>query len=119
MSILLETPVPETGRLSVHVDADVQINISAVEAQRRVTRYVHDKISSQMHGESPTLILGQRAYWRTPIHLTFPSIGDAGPVGSIDVDVETGEANFAQSVIQEIERHAEDLARRVTSPATR
>lgn len=119
MSILLETPVPETGRLSVHVDTDVQINISAVEAQRRVTRYVHDKISSQMHGELPTLILNQRAYWRTPVHLTFPSIGDAGVVGSIDVDVETGEANLAESVIQEIERHAEDLARRVASPATR
>lgn len=119
MTILLETPVPETGRLSVHVDADIQINISAIEAQRRVTQYVHAKISSQMHGKSPTLILGQRAYWRTPVHLTFPSIGDAGTVGTIDVDVETGEATTTESVVQEIERHAEELARRIASPATR
>ena len=117
MTILLETPVPETGRLSVHVHTDVQINVSAVEAQRRVTQFVHRKISSQMHGETPTLMLGERVCWRVPVHLTFPSIGDAGSVGMIEVDVETGEANLAEPVIQDIERHAEDLARRI-APAT-
>lgn len=119
MTILLETSVPETGHLSVRVHADVQINIAATEAQRRATQVVHRRISSQMHGETPILALGQRAYWRVPIHLTFPSLGDVGRVGAIDVDVETGEVNATESVIQEIERHAEDLARRVASPAAR
>ena len=72
MIILLEPAVPETVRLSVHIHADVQINISAAEAQRRVTQFVFHKISSQMYGETPTLILGQRVYWRTPVHPTFP-----------------------------------------------
>jgi hypothetical protein len=119
MTILLEAPVPDTGRLSVHIHADMQINVSAAEAQRRVTQYVHRKISSQMHGELPTLILGERACWRTPIQLTFPALGNAGVVGTIDVDVETGEAQTTAAVIEEIERNAEDLARRVTSPAAR
>jgi hypothetical protein len=115
MTILLDTPVPETGHLSVRVHADVQISISAVEAQRRVTQYVHQKISSQMHGGPPALILSQRVCWRVPVHLTFPSVGDAGSVGNIDVDVETGEPLITPAVVEEIERHAEDLARRITS----
>lgn len=119
MTILLESPVPEVGRLSVHIHADVQINIAAVEAQRRVTQFVHQRISSQMHGETPTLILSQRTYWRVPVHLTFPSVGNAGQIGTIDVDVETGETNTTDSLIQDIERNAEDTARRLSPAATR
>ncbi len=117
MTILLDIPVPETGRLSVHIHADVQINTSAVDAQRRVTRYVHGRISSQMHGGSPALILSQRVYWRVPVHLTFPSLGDAGVVGAVDVDVETGEILITPVLVEEIEHHAEDLARRA-APAS-
>lgn len=118
MTILLETPVPEIGRLSVHIHADVQINVSAVDAQQRVTQFVHRRLSSQMHGEAPLLMLGEQTYWRVPVQLTFPSIGNAGQVGAIDVNVETGELNTPESVIQDIEHHAEDLTRRI-APAAR
>ena len=60
-TILLETTVPESGRLAVRVHADVQINISAAEAQKRATQFAHRRISSQLHGETPSLILGARA----------------------------------------------------------
>jgi hypothetical protein len=113
MTILLESRVPETGHLTVHVHADVQINFSAREAQRRVTQFVHAQISSQMHGETPVLNLRERAQWRVPVHLTFPSVGDAGAVGAIQVDVETGELDVDNIVIQEIEANAENLARRL------
>jgi hypothetical protein len=119
MAVILETPIPETGRLSLHVHQDVQINVSAAEAQRRVTQFVHRRISSQMHGETPTLVLGEQACWRVPVHLTFPSIGDAGEVGSIDVDVETGEFDMGELIQQKIQRHAEALARRITPATTR
>lgn len=119
MTILLESRVPETGHLTVHVHADVQINISASEAQRRVTQFVHDQISSQMHGASPILNLGDRARWQVSVHLTFPSLGDVGEVGAIQVDVETGELGLDNTLIQEIETNAEDLARRLTPAPTR
>jgi hypothetical protein len=120
MGILLETqPVPQTGQLTISVHREVQINVSAAEAQRRVTQFVHRKISSQMHGEAPTLILSERACWRIPIHLTFPSFGDVGCVGVVDVDVESGELQIDAEIVQEIERHAKDLAVRITSPAAR
>src|SRR5438128_2380084 len=118
MKILVETSVPESGRLSLHVDADVQINISSQEAQRRVTQFVHSKISNQMHGGMPTLVLGEKSVWQVPVHLTFPSIGDAGSVGSITVDVESGEMNASPSVVEDIERHAEQIAARFATATT-
>ena len=120
MGILLETqPVPQTGRLTISVRREVQINISATEAQHRVTQFVHRKISSQMHGEAPVLTLGEQTCWRVPIHLTFPSFGDVGCVGVMDVDVESGELQVDTTIIREIERHAKDLATRITPPAAR
>lgn len=119
MTILLETPHPVTERLWLHIHTDVQINISADQAQHNITQYVHSKISSQMHAESPILVLGPRVCWRVPIHLTFPSIGDVGQVGTIDVDVETGQAEITEAIIQDIECHAEDIARRFTFASTR
>ena len=120
MGILLETqPVPQTGQLTISIRREVQINISAAEAQHRVTQFVHCKISSQMHGETPMLTLGERTCWRVPIHLTFPSFGDVGCVGVIDVDVESGELRAGTAVIQEIERQAEDIATRITPPPAR
>lgn len=119
MTILLQTPVPEIGRLSVHVHADVQINIAATEARHRVTQFVHQKISSQMHGETPMLILSERTYWRVPVHLTFPSLGDVGSIGSIDVDVETGEAITNEEVVHQLEHHAEEITRRLSPTTTR
>ena len=90
--------------------SDGQSNVSDVEAQRRVTRFAHGEISSQMHGGIPKLILGDAVIWSVPVHLTFPSVGDAGVVGYIEVDVKTGELNTSLEVIGEIESHAENLA---------
>ncbi len=112
MAILVETTVPDTGRLSVHVHADLEIKISAAEAQARVTQFVHARISSQMHGSTPLLVLKEKPAWQVPVHLTFPSIGDAGAVGTIAVDIESGEMNTSAFVIEDIERHAEQVAAR-------
>ena len=119
MTILLETPHPITEHLSLHIHTDVQIKISANQAQYDITQYVHSKISSHMHAKPPILVLGPRVAWRVPIHLTFPSFGDAGQVGTIDVDVETGQAKITDAIIQEIESHAEDIARRFIFASTR
>ena len=71
-----------------------------------------------MHAGTPTLVVGGKAMWRVPVHLTFPSFGDVGPVGCIDVDPVTGEFDHSQITIDEIEKNAEHLALRFTSPAT-
>lgn len=119
MTILVETKVPESGRLALHLDADVQINVPAQQAQQRVTRFVHAQVSSQMHGAPPQLVLKERAYWQVPIQLTLPSIGDAGTVGMLAVDVETGELETAPEILASIEQNAERLAARFAALTAR
>jgi hypothetical protein len=43
--------------------------------------------------------------------------GDRGEVGTIDVDVETGQVMITQALIQEIERRAEYFADHLTPSA--
>ncbi len=111
IDILLERQqVPTTGILTVQVNQAVQINVSAEDAQRKVSVFALRRISNLMHGETPTLILGERACWRVPVHLTFPTAGDVGPVGSIDVDVSSGELYITPDIIAAIEAHAQAIA---------
>lgn len=118
MNVLLkDQSIPETGVLTLSVHQTVPINVSAAEARHRVSRFVHWEISTQMHGEAPTLAIGERAGWQVPVHLTFPSFGDVGCVGEIVVDAETGELQIDPTLIAEIQRRAQELAARFTHPA--
>ena len=113
IDILLERQqVPTTGVLTVQVNHAVHINVSAEEAQRKVSVFVLRKISNLMHGETPTLVLGERTSWRVPVHLTFPTTGDVGQIGTIDVDVTSGELCVTPDIIAAIEAHAQSTARR-------
>ena len=71
-----------------------------------------DEISTNMHAAEPTLIVGDRICWRVPVILSMPPTGDRGEVGTIDVDVETGQLQLTPNLIQEIQRRAEYLATR-------
>jgi len=115
--ILTDRPVPETGRLEIEVNISATLTLSAEDARRKVNRFVHREISYLMRGDTPSLIVADRVYWRVPVILTFPSWGPLGTVGTIDVDVETGELNISADRIGEIQRRAQDLAAR-SSPQT-
>jgi hypothetical protein len=116
--ILLESQqVPETGKLILRVDQVVDIEISCEEAQRLVSVFVLTEIGNLLHGEAPTLVIGDRTVWRVPVHLTRPSYGDLGQVGAIDVDVSTGELYYSSQSIRSIESNARDLVSRL-SPQT-
>jgi len=70
-----------------------------------------------MRGEPPNLVVADRVYWRVPIVFTFPSYGSLGIVGSVDVDVESGELNVSADDIAEVQGRAQELAAR-SSPQT-
>lgn len=115
--ILTDRPVPETGRLDIEVNISATVSLSAEEARREVNRFVHREISYLMRGDTPSLVVADRVYWRVPVILTFPSYGPLGTVGNIDVDVETGELKVSADRITEIQRCAQSLAAR-SSPQT-
>jgi hypothetical protein len=114
-SILLEGSIAEDiGVLTLKLNRKIQVKIPADEARRKVSQFVHTEISSQMRAETPTLVVGEKAIWRVPVHLTFPSFGDIGCVGYIEVDPVTSELNASQTIVEDICQNAEDLARRFT-----
>ena len=116
-TILLENQaVYQTGVLTVALNRQIPIKVPPEEAQRLVNEFVHLDISTQIHAEPPTLVIGQTSVWRVPLHLTFPSFGDVGGVGHLDVDPLTGALQILPQYIEDIMQNAENLALRFTSP---
>lgn len=115
--VLADRPIPETGHVSIVINVSARITVSAEEARRKVNRFVHREISYLMRGDPPNLVVADRVYWRVPIVLAFPSYGSLGIVGSVDVDVESGELDISADYIAEVQRRAQELAAR-SSPQT-
>lgn len=111
MTVEVEQLVPPAGgklRIDIHLSATV--NVTAFSARQKVSGYIADELSTQMHGGVPRLVVGERIVWQVPVILSLLPHGDIGQVGSIDVDVETGELLATSESLQEIQRHASALA---------
>jgi len=116
--IKVHTLTPQSGQLAIDVHLSATVNVTAFSARQKVTGFVADEISTNMHAGEPRLVVGERICWRVPIILSMPPSGDRGEVGTIDVDVETGQVMITQALIQEIERRAEYFADHPTPSAT-
>ena len=75
------------------------MKLSPEEARRRVNTFVHLEVSSQMHAESPRLVIGDRVCWRVPVHLTFPSFGDVDRVGFLDGAARSTRIGLSRAII--------------------
>jgi len=106
MSVEIENLKPGAGQLSINVQLSAMVNVTAFSARQKVTGFVADQISTQMHGGEPALVMGERVCWRVPVILSLPPTGDGGEVGVIEVDVETGQLNMAPGLMEEIQRRA-------------
>ena len=112
MSILLDNiTIPEQGTLTIHLT--IEIKVTAEQARKKVGRWLMDQVSSQMGAETPTLVAGDRTAWRVPVYISFPSVGHAGTVGAIDVDAQSGEMDVSPDKIADIERQAQEIAKRL------
>lgn len=118
MGVQVQTLAPRTGQLAIDIRLTASVNVTDFSARQKVTGFVADEISTNMHGGEPELIVGERICWRVPVILSLPPTGDRGKVGAIDVDVETGQLMVTYALVEEIERRAEYLATRNTLPST-
>jgi len=92
MTIILDNvTIPEKGTLEIKIDRTVEINVTAEQARKMVDRWLMEYVSSQMGAENPTLVAGERVVWRVPAYISLPSIGRIKGIGTVDVDVMTGE----------------------------
>ena len=118
MSVQIENLIPASAQVSIDIHLSAAVNVTAFSARQKVTGFVVDQISTNMHAINPTLIMGERIFWRVPIVLSLPPVGDIGEVGVIDVDVESGQLQITPTLVEEIERHAEFLAANTPSSPT-
>lgn len=114
MTVVIENYVaPEKGQVDINIQRSFEIKITAEEARRKVNRWLIEFVSIQMGADEPTLVLAERAVWRVPAHISFPQVGHAGIVGTVEVDVETGEMNDPEDKIVEMKRRGQEIARRL------
>jgi hypothetical protein len=108
MQIILEPyTIPERG--TFQIQETITIQVSADEARRKVDSWLLHEVNSQMGAEQPTLVVGERSVWRVPVYWNTPS-GRAGIVGSVEVDVLSGELDSAAQRKAEFIQRAQDLA---------
>jgi hypothetical protein len=112
MSVTIETiKPPNLGQMDIQVRLTANIQVTAETARRRVSVFVGNEIADLLHGDVPTMVVGETGvYWRVPVVLSSRSWGRIGQVGAIDVSVETGELSVNDEIIAEIEHNAERFA---------
>jgi hypothetical protein len=118
MSVEVHSLTPRAGQLAIDIRLSATVNVTEFSARQKVTSFVADEISTNMHGGEPRLVVGERICWRVPVILSMPPTGDRGEVGTLDVDIETGQLMVTHALIEEIERRAEYLATHPTPPST-
>ncbi len=102
--------IPRTGKVDLVIQVSAAINYSADAARRLAGRFVANEIGYLLRCDDPELVVSERLYWRVPVVLALPTTGPVGTVGTIDVDVESGQLFVTPEQIIEITRHAESLA---------
>jgi len=118
MSVEVHTLTPRAGQLAIDVHLSATVNVTEFSARQKVTGFVVDEISTNMHGGPPHLVVGERICWRVPVILSLPPRGDLGEVGTIDVDIQTGQLLITRALIEEIKRRAEYLVAHPESAST-
>jgi hypothetical protein len=108
--------IPHTGKVQLTIQVSADMNYSASAARRMVGRLVAEEIGYLLRSGEPTLVASERIYWRVPVILALPNVGPVGTVGTIDVDIETGQLIVTSEQIAEITQHAKDLATHHSSP---
>ncbi|MCL4867985.1 MAG: hypothetical protein KJ063_03365 [Anaerolineae bacterium] len=110
--------LPRSGQMEFMIHVSTNIHFSAEAARRLVGRFAANEIAYLLRGGEPTLIVAERVCWRVPVLLTLPGQGIVGPVGQIDVDVETGEIIISSEDIRLIQEYAEQKAAHYSSPSS-
>jgi hypothetical protein len=88
----------------------ISVNISAEEARRLVNQTIVPELGTGLGAKEPDLLLrDQQVFWRVPVFLSLPRLGDLGEVGFIEVDAQTGKITSDEIALKSILQHAQRL----------
>lgn len=114
MIILLDHyPIPERGPVQITIQENFEIHVTAAEARRQVDRWLVDQVSYMMTAEMPLLVLDKRPVWRVPVVLTASHLGKVGQVGTVDVDVQTGQMDDSAEQITALQQRGVALGKQL------
>jgi hypothetical protein len=111
--VIEELNLPESGAVELKVNRSFEIKVTAEEARRKVNQWLSWEVSMLIVADPPTLHIGEAVVWRVPAWIGFPRVGRAGDVGSVDVDVQTGEMYDLEQAKTQIESCASVIAKRL------
>jgi hypothetical protein len=113
---MTEVTLPAQAAVKIELSITATINITDVTAQRKVSKLLLDEVGTQLYGERPSLVAGQRLLWRVPVWLGLPTLGPVGQLGTLAVDAQTGEILFTQTLLDDIAERGDALAERTSYP---
>ena len=109
MSVNL-SQVPPKSQVDIQIHISSPMNVSPVIARRKVNALLLDHVGTGVYADDPELLARDgRLYWRVPVILALPTLGRMGQVGTVEVDVQTGEVLANDATWQQISDHAENL----------
>jgi hypothetical protein len=94
-----------------------ELVFTAPVAQRKVSKLLLNRVGNLLYGEEPSLVIGERVVWRVPVWISRPDTGPLGPVGTLDVDVQTGAIAHTPEILEELKERARALVERTAYPA--
>lgn len=115
---LTQSAVPPISPIQLKVHLDTTLQISASEACRLINHQLVPEMGTGLIAGDPELVvLESGIYWRVPLMLSLPRLGDLGQVGTIDVDAMTGKVLNDEMIQQRIIQHARRLYKGATLSA--
>ena len=112
MQIILQPySIPERG--TFQIQQTITIRISADEARRQADHWLLHEVNSQMGADQPDLVVGELSVWRVPIYWSAPHAGRVGTIGTVEVDVLSGEMDTSSQRKAELIQRAQELAIRL------
>lgn len=118
IAILDTQTISQTAPIHLSFHLAVTLNITAEDARRRVNRHIVAELGTGLIARDPNLVVDDdKVFWRVPIALSLPTLGDLGLVGSVDVDAQTGDLLLSSEAQAAMIQHAERLYAGATLPA--
>lgn len=102
--------LPAQSDIKIEISVEAHLGVTAQSAQRKVSRLLLDQVGNLVYGESPNLVAGERMLWRVPVWVSSPRTGPLGQVGTLDVDVQSGEILYSQELLDLISEQGRALA---------
>ena len=104
-------PSAELAR-ATSATATTDMPITAFRALQIANVSMIMEVSTQMLGQNPELVLGERPCWSVQAWFTLPDVGLVGQAGMVLVDAHTGEVLDEAETLREIAENVKRLAKR-------